>query len=54
MFVKGFKVALTYATLVLGFLKETLFSETEQHFGNNFGQYITFNWKRYLEDCFIF
>ena len=50
----GTKVAPTYATLVLGFLEEKLFTETEQQFGENFGQYIRFNWKRYLDDCFIF
>ncbi|XP_062587971.1 uncharacterized protein LOC134249655 [Saccostrea cucullata] len=50
----GTKVAPTYATLVLGFLEEKLFNETERRFGNPFAQYIRFNWKRYLDDCFIF
>jgi hypothetical protein len=50
----GTKVAPTYATLILGFLEEKLFSETEQHFGENFGQYIRYNWKRFLDDCLIF
>ncbi|XP_061194818.1 uncharacterized protein LOC133202982 [Saccostrea echinata] len=50
----GTKVAPTYATLVLGFLEEKLISETDRRFGNQFAQYIRFNWKRYLDDCFIF
>ncbi|XP_061190017.1 uncharacterized protein LOC133197844 [Saccostrea echinata] len=50
----GTKVAPTYATLVLGFLEEKLISETDRTFGNQFAQYIRFNWKRYLDDCFIF
>ncbi|XP_062576664.1 uncharacterized protein LOC134238563 [Saccostrea cucullata] len=50
----GTKVAPTYATLVLGFLEEKLFSECKTFFGEDFDTYIERNWKRYLDDCFIF
>ena len=50
----GTKVAPTYATLVLGFLEEKLFENLDQLFGNEYGQYMKANWKRYLDDCFIF
>ena len=50
----GTKVAPTYATLVLGFLEEKLYNETDRVFGNQFAQYIRSTWKRYLDDCFIF
>jgi hypothetical protein len=50
----GTKVAPTYATLVLGFLEEKLFENVDQLFGNQYIQYMRANWKRYLDDCFIF
>jgi hypothetical protein len=50
----GTKVAPTYATLVLGFLEEKLFEDMDQRFGNQYAQYMKIQWKRYLDDCFIF
>ncbi|KAK3091940.1 hypothetical protein FSP39_023867 [Pinctada imbricata] len=50
----GTKVAPTYATLFMGYLEEKLFSRTEDVFDANFGNCIRKNWKRYLDDCFIF
>lgn len=49
----GTKVAPTYATLVLGFLEEKLFTSVKEKFGENFELYIRKSWKRYLDDCFI-
>lgn len=50
----GTKVAPTYATLVLGFLEEKMYAETHEIFGDEFSNYIKNQWKRYLNDCFIF
>ena len=49
----GTKVAPTYATLVLGFLEEKLYSVVKDKFGQNFETFIRTSWKRYLDDCFI-
>lgn len=50
----GTKVAPTYANLVLGYLEEKLTSECITFFGKECALYIKNNWKRYLEDCFVF
>lgn len=50
----GTKFAPTYATLVLGYLEEKLYSEIETKFGQEFATYIKNNWKRFLDDCFVF
>ena len=50
----GTKFAPTYSTLVLAYLGEKLFSEVEIQFGKEFAIYIKENWKRFLDDCFIF
>ena len=50
----GTKVAPTYATLVMGFLEENLYSTVDTHFDNTFGEYIRDSWRRYLDDCFVF
>ena len=50
----GTKFAPTYSTLVLAYLEEKLFSEVEIQFGKEFAIYIKENWKRFLDDCFIF
>lgn len=44
----------TYANLVLGYLEEKLTSECKTSFGEEYALYIKNNWKRYLDDCFIF
>ncbi|KAK3097441.1 hypothetical protein FSP39_009676 [Pinctada imbricata] len=48
------KVAPIYATLVMGYLEEKLYTELPTVFDINFATYIKENWKRYLDDCFIF
>ena len=45
---------MTYATLVMGYLEEKLYTELPTLFDINFATYIKENWKRYLDDCFIF
>ncbi|XP_062579154.1 uncharacterized protein LOC134241086 [Saccostrea cucullata] len=50
----GTKVAPTYACLVMGFLEEKLYNILPETFDLEFTQYIKENWKRYLDDCFIF
>lgn len=50
----GTKVAPTYATLVLGYLEEKLYVKLQENEGTEFAQYIKNQWKRYLDDCFIF
>ena len=49
----GTKFAPTYATLVLVYLEEMLFSQTEIEFDKELAGYIKDNWKRFLDDCFI-
>ena len=49
----GTKFAPTYATLVLAYLEEKLYVQTEIKFGKDFARYIKDNWKRFLDDCFI-
>ena len=50
----GTKVAPTYATLVLGFLEERMYETIKMEKDENFAKYIKEQWKRYLDDCFIF
>lgn len=49
----GTKMAPTYATLCLGYLKETLYKKTNEEFSEEFRQTLKNNWKRYLDYCFI-
>ena len=49
----GTKFAPTYATLVLAYLEEMLYSQTEIEFDKELADYIKDNWKRFLDDCFI-
>ena len=50
----GTKFALIYATLVLAYLEEKLYSEIETKFGKEFAIFIKENWKRFLDECFVF
>ena len=50
----GTKVAPTYASLVLGFLEEKLYHILQEDKDRSFALYIENNWKRYLDDCFMF
>ena len=49
----GTKFAPTYATLVLAYLEEKLYVQTEIKYGKEFARYIKDNWIRFLDDCFI-
>ena len=49
----GTKVAPTYATLVLGFLEETLYKRTGEKHRQEFSTFLRSSWKRFLDDCFI-
>ena len=44
----------TYATLVLGFLEEKLYRTLEHQKGIAFANFVRDQWRRYLDDCFIF
>ena len=48
----GTNVVPTYATLVLGYLKELMYDRNTLEKGHNFGQYIIENLKRFLDECF--
>ena len=50
----GTKFAPTYATLVLAYLEEILYTKVAMTFDQEFALYIKENWKRFLDDCFIF
>ena len=50
----GTKFAPTYATLVLAYLEEILYTKVPMTFDQEFALYIKENWKRFLDDCFIF
>ena len=44
----------TYATLVLGYLKEELHQNIEEHFNNKkIKLFIMNSWKHFLDYCFI-
>ena len=43
----GTKFAPTYATLVLAYLEEKLYVQTEIKYGKEFARYIKDNWKRF-------
>ncbi|KAJ8318533.1 hypothetical protein KUTeg_003624 [Tegillarca granosa] len=49
----GTKMAPTYATLVMGFLKQQLYRKLEEIEGPEFTHHFENTWKRYLDDCFI-
>lgn len=49
----GTKFAPVYATLVMGYLEETLYREVSNEFGQQFGDYFIQFWNRFLDDCFV-
>ena len=49
----GTKFSPIYATLVLAYLEEKLYTRLEQEFDLDFKHYIQENFKRFLDDCFI-
>ena len=46
------KCAPTYATLVLVYLEEKLYTHLED-VNKDLAEYVKGNWKRFLDDCFI-
>ena len=49
----GTKFAPVYATLVMGYLEETLYRKVANDFGQQFGEYFMKFWNRFLDDCFV-
>ena len=49
----GQKVALTYVSLVMAYLELKLHQETKKEYDTENKNYISKNWKRSLDDCFI-
>ena len=49
----GTKAAPVFANLIMGYFELTLYEISLQKYGSPFYSYITENWKRYLDDCFI-
>ena len=49
----GTKVAPTYATLVMGYLEETIFMNLQRKYGAEVAINVRNNWMRFLDDCFI-
>ena len=49
----GTKMAPSYATLVLGYLENELYSQVSRKMGEETGHYIYKNWRRFLDDCYI-
>ena len=50
----GTKFEPTYATLVIGFLEEKLCLQADENFENSFGEMLKADWRRFLDDCFVF
>ena len=49
----GTKMAPCYATLVLGYLENELYSQVSSKMGEEIGHYVYTNWRRFLDDCYI-
>ena len=49
----GSKVAPFFATLVLAYLEEKMYKQSEKEFGSGFRQNLEYNYKRFLDDCFL-
>ena len=47
-------MAPTYATLVLAFLEDQIYKTVKIEKDEIFAKYIKEQWKRFLDDCFIF
>ena len=50
----GTKMAPTYAILVMGFLEKQLYQRIEEKYGEATKTEFIKNFKRFLDDCFIF
>ena len=49
----GTKFAPVYVTLVLAYLEEIMYNQSETEFDSDFRAYLESNFKRYLDDCFM-
>ena len=49
----GSKFAPIYATLVLAYLEEKMYEQSEKEFDSDFRTYLEANFKRFLDDCFL-
>ena len=49
----GTKMAPSYATLVLGYLENELYSQVSNKMAEEIGHYVNTNWRRFLDDCYI-
>ena len=49
----GSKFAPNFATLVLAYLEEQMYEQSEKDFGLDFRKYFETNFQRFLDDCFI-
>ena len=43
----------SYATLLLGYLENKLYSQVADIMGREIGHYVYTNWRRFLDDCYI-
>ena len=46
-------IAPTYATLVHGYLEETLYEKMQYKYNYYFSIYLRHNWNRFVDDCFV-
>ncbi|XP_022798954.1 tetratricopeptide repeat protein 28-like [Stylophora pistillata] len=46
-------MAPSYATLVLGYLENELYSQVSDKMGEEISHYVYTNWRRFLDDCYI-
>ena len=49
----GSKFAPIFATLLLAYLEEKMYTKSDEEFGSDFRQYLEANYKRFLDDCFL-
>ena len=49
----GSKFAPIYATLVLVYIEEKMYEQSEKDFDSDFRKYIETHFKRFLDDCFL-
>ena len=49
----GSKFAPIYATLVLAYIEEKSYEQSEKDFVSDFRKYIEANFKRFLDDCIL-
>ena len=49
----GTKFVPVYATLVVGYLEETLYRKGSSDFGQQYGEYFMKFWNKFLDACFV-